>query len=126
MINRLRWGILGTATIATEAVLPALRKAPYCRHLEIGAIASRQPDKARAVAKQFDVPKAYGTYELLLDDPDIDAVYLPLPNHLHVPYAIRALEAGKHVLCEKPIGLSVAEAEQLAEAARRHPRLKVM
>ncbi len=126
MTTRLRWGILGTATIAREAVIPALRKAPYCQHAEIVAIASRQSDQAREVAKQFEIPKAHGSYESLLDDPDIDVVYLPLPNHLHVPYAIRALEAGKHVLCEKPIGLSAAEAEQLMEAASLHPHLKVM
>lgn len=126
MTARIRWGILGTATIAREALIPALRKAPYCQHAEIVAIASRQIDKAKEVAEQFEIPKAHGSYETLLDDPDIDAVYLPLPNHLHVPYAIRALEAGKHVLCEKPIGLSVAEAKQLVEVAGQHPHLKVM
>jgi predicted dehydrogenase len=103
-----------------------MQKDAYCQHAQIVAIASRQLDKAREVAEQFEIPKAYGSYEHLLDDQDIDAVYLPLPNHLHVPYAIRALEAGKHVLCEKPIGLSVAEAEQLVEVAGQHPHLKVM
>ena len=80
MTARIRWGILGTATIAREALIPALRKAPYCQHAEIVAIASRQIDKAKEVAEQFEIPKAHDSYETLLDDPNIDAVYLPLPN----------------------------------------------
>jgi len=123
---RVRWGILGTATIAREGVIPGMRRSPYDERLEVSAIASRRLEKAQEVAREFEIPKAYGSYDALLADPEIDAVYIPLPNHLHVPYAIRGLEAGKHVLCEKPIALSAREAHKLAEAARRHPQLKLM
>jgi predicted dehydrogenase len=92
----------------------------------VAAIASRDLSRAKAVAAELGIPKAYGSYKELLADPNVDAVYNPLPNHLHVPWSMRALQAGKHVLCEKPIGLSVAEAEQLVAAANAHPRLKVM
>lgn len=126
MADPIRWGIMSTAIIAREAVIPAMRKEPYCKHSVVSAIASRSLDKAQATAEQFQIPKAYGSYEALLADKEIDAVYIPTPNHLHVPNAIEALEAGKHVLCEKPIGLSVAEAEQLVEVGRRHPKLKLM
>jgi predicted dehydrogenase len=83
-------------------------------------------EKAQAAARQLGIKKAYGSYEELLSDPDIDAVYIPLPNHLHVPWTINALKAGKHVLCEKPIGLSAAEAQKLLDAARKFPHQKVM
>ena len=122
-MKKVRWGILGTANIATEKVLPAMQQGTYC---DITAIASRSLEKARAAATQFGIPKAYGSYEELLADPEIDAIYNPLPNHLHVPWSIKALEAGKHVLCEKPIALTAAEAEVLAETARQYPHLKVM
>src|SRR5262245_42757909 len=115
---RLRWGVLGTSNFARNKMIPALQQCPY---VEISAIASRSLPKAEAVAQQFGIPKAYGTYRELLSDRDIDVVYNPLPNHLHVPWSIRALEAGKHVLCEKPIGLSAAEAQELLKAAERHP-----
>ncbi|HET6879122.1 MAG TPA: Gfo/Idh/MocA family oxidoreductase [Pirellulales bacterium] len=118
-----RWGILGVAKIATEKVIPAMKKA---KHVEVLAIASRSADKARQAATRLGLPRSFGSYDALLDDAEIDAVYIPLPNHLHVPWAIRCLDAGKHVLCEKPIGLSVAEAEQLVAVARKHPRLKLM
>jgi predicted dehydrogenase len=95
-------------------------------HCEITAIASRNLDKARATARQLGIPKAYGSYEELLADPDIEAIYNPLPNHLHVPWSIKALDAGKHVLCEKPIGLTAAEAQELLGAAKKRPQLKVM
>jgi len=95
----------------------------YCT---VTAIASRQLEKAQAAASQLGIEKAYGSYEELLADPDIDAVYIPLPNHLHVPWAIKALKTGKHVLCEKPIGLSVAEAQKLLDVAKKFPHLKVM
>src|SRR5947207_9257434 len=93
---------------------------------EIAAIASRDLKKAKDAAKKLDIAKAYGSYEELLADPEIDAIYNPLPNHLHVPWSIKAIEAGKHVLCEKPIALTTAEAQILADAARQHPQLKVM
>jgi len=93
---------------------------------EIAAISSRSGEKAKEVANQLNIPKSYGSYEELLNDPDIDAVYNPLPNHLHVPWTIKALKAGKHVLCEKPIGMDNKEAEQLFEATKKFPKLKVM
>jgi predicted dehydrogenase len=120
---KVRWGILSTSWFAREKVIPALKK---CQHVELAAIASRDLAKARAVADEMGFPKAYGSYEQLLADPDIDVIYVPAPNHLHVPWSIRALEAGKHVLCEKPIGLDAAEARQLLEVARRHPKQKAM
>lgn len=90
------------------------------------AIASRDLKRARAAAKTLHLPKAYGSYEELLADPEIDAIYNPLPNHLHVPWTLQAMRAGKHVLCEKPIAMSAAEAQLLAEEAIRRPHLKVM
>jgi predicted dehydrogenase len=122
-MRRIRWGVLSTARIGTTKVIPAMKLGEYC---EVVGIASRNKESALAVARQLDIPKAYGSYEKLLADPDIEAVYIPLPNPLHVPWSIRALEKGKHVLCEKPIGLNVAEAEKLLEAAKKQPRLKVM
>ncbi len=109
-MRQLSWGVLGTAKIGREKVIPPMRDSRLCR---IDAIASRSGDKARAVADQLGIPKAYGSYEELLADPEIEAVYNPLPNHLHVPWTIKAAEAGKHVLCEKPIAPTTAEAEQL-------------
>ena len=123
---QVQWGILGTATIAREAVIPAMLKSPYHERLRVAAVASRDHERAAAVAREFGIERAYGSYAALLEDPAIDAVYIPLPNHLHVPYSIRALEAGKHVLCEKPIALNAAEAEELAAASRRNPELKLM
>ncbi len=120
---RVRWGILSTSGFARKKVLPALRG---CQHVELAAIASRDLARARAVAGEFGIARAHGSYDELLADPEVDAVYNPLPNHLHVPWTIKALEAGKHVLCEKPIAMTAAEAETLLAAARRHPRLKVM
>ena len=125
-MKKIRWGILGTATIAREAVVPAMQKPAYREHLEVAAIASRDLAKAQAMAEAFGIDRAFGSYEALLADPNIDAVYIPLPNHLHVPFAMMALEAGKHVLCEKPIALSASQAEQLVRAAGDRPHLKVM
>lgn len=122
-MKKIRWGVLSTARIGTEKVIPAMQLGEYCT---VTAIASRQLEKAQAAARRLGIEKTYGSYEELLADPDIDAVYLPLPNHLHVPWAIKALKAGKHVLCEKPIGLNAAEAQELLEASRKFPRLKVM
>ena len=120
---KVRWGVLSTANIGLKKVLPAMQAGAYC---EIAAIASRDEGAARAAAAEGGIPTAYGSYEALLADPTITAIYNPLPNHLHVPWTIKALEAGKHVLCEKPIALSAAEAQELVDAAARHPELKVM
>jgi len=122
-MNKIRWGILSTAKIAREKVIPAMQAGKYC---SIDGIASRNMAHARQIADVLHIPNAYASYEDLLDDADIDAVYIPLPNHLHVPWAIKALAANKHVLCEKPIGLSAAEAKQLQIAAAQKPHLKVM
>jgi predicted dehydrogenase len=105
-----RWGVLGVAKIATGRVIPAMQRAANC---EILAIASRDAVKAHDAAARLGIPRAYGSYEALLADPGIDAIYNPLPNHLHVPWTIRAAEAGKHVLCEKPMALNAAEARTL-------------
>lgn len=122
-MKKVRWGSLSTAKIAREKVLPAMQKSTYC---EVTAIASRDISRARAVAGQLGIPRAYATYQELLADPEIDAVYIPLPNHMHVPWSIEALKAGKHVLCEKPIALSEEEALRLVEEASRYPHLKIM
>ncbi len=120
---KIRWGILSTAAIGVEKVIPAMQKGSYCR---IDAIASRSREKAQSVAARLAIPKAYGSYDRLLHDPDIDAVYIPLPNHLHVDWSIRALTAGKHVLCEKPLACDADGAIRLYEASRRYPALKIM
>ena len=122
-MNKVRWGVLSTSNFAQTKVIPAMLKA---EHTELVAIASRDLAKAQAAANKFGLPKAYGSYEELLADPDIDVIYNPMPNHQHVPWSIKALEAGKHVLCEKPIGLSSAEAQLLLDAARHFPHLKIM
>jgi predicted dehydrogenase len=109
-MRKVKWGILGAAKIARQRVIPAMQKGDLC---EVMAIASRDLAKSRAAAAELGIPKAYGSYEEMLADPEIEAVYNPLPNHLHVPWSIRAAEAGKHVLCEKPIGMNAAEARQL-------------
>jgi predicted dehydrogenase len=111
-----RWGVLGAANIALNKVIPAMQRGRASR---IVAIASRDLAKARAAADRLGIPRAYGSYEELLADPDVEAVYNPLPNHLHVPWSIRAADAGKHVLCEKPIALSAAEARALLAARDR-------
>lgn len=123
MAETVRWGILGTARIAVRKVIPATQTAPHCA---VVAIASRDLARARAAADDLGIPRAYGSYEDLLADKDLDAVYIPLPNHLHVPWSIRALQAGKHVLCEKPIALDAREAQNLLDEAGRHPGLKIM
>jgi predicted dehydrogenase len=116
MTNKVRWGVLGAAKIAITKVIPAMQRGAWT---EVLGIASRDLDKARAVASQFNIPRVYGSYEELLADPEIEAVYNPLPNHLHVPWSIRGAEARKHVLCEKPIALSVAECRALMDARDR-------
>jgi predicted dehydrogenase len=110
IVRKLRFGVLGTAKIAREKVVPPLQRSTRC---EVVAIASRDAALARETADRLGIAAAHGSYEALLADPAVAAVYIPLPNHLHVPWATRAAEAGKHVLCEKPIGLDAAEAEAL-------------
>ncbi len=122
-MHRVRWGVLSTARIGVERVIPAMQAGEHC---EVVAIASRSLEKARGAAQRLGIPTAYGSYEALLADPDVEAVYNPLPNHLHVPWSIRALEAGKHVLCEKPLAVSAEDAQRLLDVARGHPHLKVM
>ena len=108
-----QWGVLSTAKIGLQKVIPAMQKADSCR---IAAIASRSASTAQTAAEALSIPKAYGSYEDLLADPEIEAVYNPLPNHLHVPLSIAAIEAGKHVLCEKPIAINASEAARLIRA----------
>jgi len=122
-MRKVRWGILSTAKIGTAQVIPAMQKGEYS---EIVGIASRDLAVAQTVASQLGIPKAYGSYEDMLADPEIEAIYNPLPNHLHVLWSIKALEAGKHVLCEKPISMNVTEAEELAAAGNIYPQLKLM
>ena len=122
-MQKVRWGIISTAKIGMEKVTPALQQGEHC---EVVAIASRSLDKAQDAASTLGIEKAYGSYEDLLADPNIDAVYNPLPNNYHVPVTLQALEAGKHVLCEKPIALSADEAQQLLDASKKYPHLKVM
>lgn len=116
MPRKIRWGVLGAAKIALKKVIPGMQAGSYC---EIAAIASRDEQKAGRAASELGIRKAYGSYAELLADPEIDAIYNPLPNHLHVPLSIQAAEAGKHVLCEKPISLSASEAQLLIEARDR-------
>ncbi|MDQ3710655.1 MAG: Gfo/Idh/MocA family oxidoreductase [Acidobacteriota bacterium] len=110
MVDKIRWGVLGAAKIAVTKVIPAMRQGTYSK---IAGIASRDLEKARQTARNLNVPKFYGSYEELISDEEIDAIYNPLPNNLHVPWTIKAAEAGKHVLCEKPIALTVEEAQKL-------------
>ena len=122
-MKKLRWGVLSTAKIGLNKVIPAMQQSKYC---EITAIASRSLQKAKDASEKLGIPKAYSSYEKLLADKEIDAVYIPLPNHLHVKWSIKSLESGKHVLCEKPIGLTVNEAVSLFKSAQKHPHLKIM
>jgi predicted dehydrogenase len=116
MAKKIKWGVLGVANIATKKVIPAMQKG---ERSEIVAIASRSPERARQAAKELGIAKAYGSYEELLSDTEVEAIYNPLPNHLHVPWSIKAAEQGKHVLCEKPIALSVQEVEALIQVRDR-------
>lgn len=134
MDKKLRWGIVGAADIALKSVMPGIQASATG---VIQAVASRGIEKASAAAAQFGVSQAYGSYEELLADPNIDAVYIPLPNHLHREWTIRAAEAGKHILCEKPLALTAAEAQEMVDACskagvvlaeafmyRHHPRME--
>ena len=116
MKNKIRWGVLSTANIGVKKVIPGMQRGELSA---VTAIASRDAAKARAAAQSLGIEKAYGSYEELLADPDADAIYNPLPNHLHVPWTAKAMEAGKHVLCEKPLSLTVAEAESLLPVRAR-------
>ena len=116
MSERIRWGVLSTAKIGLNKVIPGMQHGQYAH---VAAIASRDLAGAQQAAATLGIPTAYGSYEELLADPDIDAIYNPLPNHLHVPWTIKAAEAGKHVLCEKPISLTVAEAQTLLPVRAR-------
>src|SRR5678815_5291203 len=114
MTGKVRWGILSTANIALTKVIPGLQRSSWC---EITAITSRDLARARESAEALGIPNAYGSYEELLLDDSVEVVYNPLPNHLHVPWTLKAAAAGKHVLCEKPIALSTEEAQRLCTAA---------
>lgn len=111
-MDKLRWGVLSTAKIAREHVVPGIRSAT---NAELVAIASRDPALARSVADDLGIPKAHGSYDDLINDPTVDAIYIPLPNHLHLEWTERAAAAGKHVLCEKPLGLDAGEARRMVE-----------
>jgi len=121
MADKIRWGVLGVAAIAVKKVIPAMQRG---QRTEIAAIASRELKRAEEAAAQLKIPKAYGSYEELLADPAVDAIYNPLPNDLHVPWSIKAAEAAKHVLCEKPLALSVAEGRELI-AVRDRTKVKI-
>lgn len=117
MTDKVRWGILSTANIALKKVIPAMQHSSWC---EIAAIASRDLSRAREAANALNIPKAYGSYEELLADESIEVVYNPLPNHWHVPWTLKAAEARKHVLCEKPVALNAEEARALIDARDRY------
>src|SRR5580704_16990049 len=121
MHKKLRWGVLSTASIGLRKVIPAMQQGEYS---SVVAIASRDLAKAKQAAAAHGIARAYGSYEELLADPNVDAIYNPLPNQLHVPWSIQAAEAGKHVLCEKPLSLTVAEAQTLL-AARDRTKVKI-
>jgi predicted dehydrogenase len=116
MPRPIRWGVLGAARIAVKHVLPSFRS---CRHSQLTALAARDPERARGVAERFGIARVHGSYDDLLGDASIDAVYIPLPNDLHLTWTLRALAAGKHVLCEKPLTMNADEARKIAEASGR-------
>ena len=109
MAEQINWGVLGNATIARKCVIPAIQKSKTGR---VAALATRTPEDAKKTARKFNIPAVYAGYEDLLADDAIDAVYIPLPNHLHMPWTLKSLAAGKHVLCEKPLALNAGEAEK--------------
>src|SRR5437763_9449200 len=112
MADKIRWGVLSTARIGRNQVIPAIQQS---RNGEVVAIASRDRQRAQAAAKEMNIARAYGSYEELLADPNVDAIYNPLPNEQHCEWSIRAAEAGKAVLCEKPLAMNAAEARKMAE-----------
>ena len=115
-LSRLRWGVLSTANIARTKVVPGMLKS---ERSEVIAVGSRDVAAASGFAAELGIPRAHGSYEALLADPDVDAVYIPLPNHLHLEWTIAAARAGKHVLCEKPLAMTAADAERMLEACDR-------
>lgn len=115
-MKKVKWGVISAAKIGVQKVIPAMQDSDLC---EVAALASRDLSRAQETAAKLNIPKAYGSYDGLLADPEIEAIYNPLPNHLHVEWSIKAAEAGKHVLCEKPIGLNAAEARELVSAKDR-------
>ena len=130
MGKKVKWGVLSTAKIGIEKVIPGMQAAAG---MSIAAIASRDPDRARKTAEGLSIPKHYGSYEELLGDKEIDVIYNPLPNHLHVPWTIKCLEAGKHVSSEKPLAMELPRARELVELAEKvverampHPELDVV
>ncbi len=122
-MKKVKWGVISTAKIGVEKVIPGMMKAA---NVEVVAIASRNLSAAQDAANKLGISKAYGSYEALLNDEEVEAIYNPLPNHLHVPWTIKAMQAGKHVLCEKPIALNATEASQLLVTAAQFPHLKLM
>ena len=122
-MKKINWGILSTAKIGVKKVIPEIMKSDLCN---IYAIASRDHNIAKKVAEELGIEKSFGTYEELLSDPKIDAIYNPLPNNLHIPLTIEAIKKGKHVLCEKPISLDANEAQLLIDTMKNHPKIKVM
>ena len=122
-MKKIRWGVISTAKIGVEKVIPAMQLGKYST---VDAISSRDLSKAKKAARLLGIPKTYGSYEKLLADPEIDAIYNPLPNHLHVEWSLKALKAGKHVLCEKPIGMNYKEAVYLQKESKKFRGLKLM
>jgi predicted dehydrogenase len=116
-MQKIQWGILSTANIALKRVIPAIFSG---ERGTVAAIASRDEARAAEAAARFGISRSYGSYQTLLDDPEVEAIYNPLPNHLHVEWTVKALNAGKHVLCEKPLGLNAAEAQAIVEARNRN------
>lgn len=121
-MNKIRIGVLSTAKIGVQKVIPAIQQAEHCT---VVGIASRNLERAQSAADKLSISKAYGSYEDLLEDSEIDSVYIPLPNHLHVPWSIKSLEAGKHVLCEKPIGMDAEEVRTLLAVSKEYPDQKI-
>jgi xylose dehydrogenase (NAD/NADP) len=117
MTEQVKWGVLGNANIARVCLIPAIQKS---RTGTVHALATRSPERVWPVAAEHNIQQVYNGYEALLEDPDIEAVYIPLPNHLHHPWTLKALNAGKHVLCEKPLACNAHQAEEMAEAAEDH------
>ena len=119
-MDRVNWGVISTSNFAVEISVPAMMAG---KNVHVSAIAGRDPAKARRAAERLGIPTAYGSYDAILNDPQIEAVYIPLPNHLHVPWAAKAAEAGKHVLCEKPLAMDAQEAESLIGVRDRTGKL---